>query len=723
VVEEEVDIVRRSFSRSGENMRKRTFFGAAVIGVVLALYGSLAVTVVTHNTAEPAADATPPMDLTALAGSLASMLPKPVLAASAPVGADGVGLVDTDQGIWHLRTRNGDPASFFFGNPGDYPIMGDWDCDGVDTPGLYRRSDGYVYLRNANTQGPANIRFFFGNPGDFPLAGDFNADGCDTVSIYRPSEAKIYVINALGANDGGLGAADYGYVFGNPGDKPFTGDFNSNGTDTVGLHRESTGFMYFRNTNSQGNAHNEFYFGDPGDRLVSGNWLGTGEDYPAVYRPSNRTVYMRHSNTQGNADEQYQWGESHYVPVAGRFGTLNTGVTVNVSGAPTELAYAVESFYNDQQAAPHIPAELRSTLLGLFDFPKTKTITGTAKTSEAYGKGVAVVESNGDTLLAVTNNGWEWRVVGANPSGLGRTLAYGPGPRFVSIIGADWQKSGSTWPTTPLKTNADSVHIYTVDPVAGAGSIVGFPRSTYIDSPQGHIRVTKTMEGKSPENTVEALKLETGLPIEGYLHTGMGSAYGGGSPPPGFQDLVDAMGGFPFLMPYNAGPAVAGDNHVNGAEALALARERITLPHGGPDRSLAQGLLMKSALATIKPLGMLEIPNLLSIMDGFVNTNLSVDDLLTLAATVYTVNPGPMPTLTPADLVNSSHVSGTGIVSSHPPYNQNEGTLPNVIMKGCLFTPDNVTFGYDLQPIQDLTFLDLQDGVLTIHPWICDDGS
>jgi hypothetical protein len=219
------------------------------------------------------------------------------------------------------------------------------------------------------------------------------------------------------------------------------------------------------------------------------------------------------------------------------------------------------------------------------------------------------------------------------------------------------------------------------------------------------------------------LKMETGLPIEGYLHTGMGSIVGGGNPPPGFTDVIDAFGGFPFLVPYDAGTATEGDTFVNGNKAQAIARERKTLPHGGPDRVLAQGLLMKAALATIKPLGIIELPNLVSMMDGFVNTNLSVDDLVTLAATVYTVDPGPMPTLSAANLAASGHVSGAKIVPSHEPYNQNVGTLPNVMIKGCLYTPDNSTFGYKLTALNDATFVDLQDGLLSATPWVCDDGS
>ena len=208
-------------------------------------------------------------------------------------------------GRFHLWDKIASPHgtnSFFYGNPGDVPFSGDWNCDGVETLGLYRRSDGFVYLRNSNTQGVADITFFFGNPGDLPIAGDFNNDGCDTVAIYRPSEARFYIINQLGQNGGGLGAAEYSYLFGNPGDKPFIADFNGDGIDSPGLHRESSGFVYIRNSNTQGVADAQFFFGNPGDKIVAGDWNGDGIDTVGVYRPTSGFLYIRNSNTAGIAD-------------------------------------------------------------------------------------------------------------------------------------------------------------------------------------------------------------------------------------------------------------------------------------------------------------------------------------------------------------------------------------------------------------------------------------
>jgi hypothetical protein len=253
---------------------------------------------------------------------------------SAPDG-ESVGLVDPASGIWNLRENSGFATSFYFGNPGDYPVIGDWNCDGTDTPGLYRQSDGYVYLRNSNRQGVADTRFFFGDPGDIPLAGDMNGDGCDTISVYRPSAQRFYVINELGADDGGLGAADYSFLFGNPGDQPVVGDWDGDGVDEVGLHRESTGLFYWRNTLTTGIADGLIYFGDPGDRFVAGDWgVVDGRDTPAVYRPSDHTVYFRHTLTEGVADSQFRWpgAESAWLPVAGGF---NLSQPLSPSGVAT----------------------------------------------------------------------------------------------------------------------------------------------------------------------------------------------------------------------------------------------------------------------------------------------------------------------------------------------------------------------------------------------------
>ena len=236
---------------------------------------------------------------------------------------DSVGLVDPSSGLWHVENPDGSVASFYYGNPGDVPFMGDWDCDTVATPGLFRTSDAFAYLRNSNSQGIADIRFFFGNPSDIPLAGDFNGDGCDTLSIYRPSEARFYIMNELGENEGGLGAAEYSFLFGNPGDKPVVGDWDGDGIDEIGLHRDTTGFFYWRNTLDQGIAHGEIFFGDPGDRFVAGDWgVIDKKDSPAVYRPSARTFYFRHTLTQGNADSTSTWGHPTWLPVAGPAGVI-----------------------------------------------------------------------------------------------------------------------------------------------------------------------------------------------------------------------------------------------------------------------------------------------------------------------------------------------------------------------------------------------------------------
>ena len=250
-----------------------------------------------------------------VAAVLPSMLPD--LEAEPPCPEDGecdtVALVDTSARFKMLAELRwgSDEASFYYGNPGDYALMGDWDCDGTATPAMYRSTNGFMYLRNSNSQGVADVDYFYGNPSDVPLAGDFDGDGCDTLAIYRPNEGKVYVKNTLGT-----GVADYEFFFGNPGDKPFVGDFDGDGIDTVGLHREDTGFVYFRNSNDSGVADLEFFFGNPDDKLLADDWDGDGDDTVAVFRPSNGMLYVKLANSAGAADYSLPVGSGFAAVVA-----------------------------------------------------------------------------------------------------------------------------------------------------------------------------------------------------------------------------------------------------------------------------------------------------------------------------------------------------------------------------------------------------------------------
>jgi len=74
-------------------------------------------------------------------------------------------------------------VSFVYGNSDDIPVVGDWNGDGIDTPGVVR--GGMWYLRNSNLPGDADVSFVYGNSDDIPVVGVWNGDGIDTPGVVR----------------------------------------------------------------------------------------------------------------------------------------------------------------------------------------------------------------------------------------------------------------------------------------------------------------------------------------------------------------------------------------------------------------------------------------------------------------------------------------------------------------------------------------------------------
>jgi photosystem II stability/assembly factor-like uncharacterized protein len=233
---------------------------------------------------------------------------------SAPV--DSTGVFRPTDGLLYLKNNNVTgfaDVALNYGLAGDYPVVGDWDGDGIVTIGIYR--DGSFYLRNSNTLGFAEIVFPFGMPGDQPIAGDWDGDGVDTIGIYRPSIGQFLL-----RNSNSEGAEEMSFFLGNVGDVGIAGDWDGDRLDTTGVFRPSNGVIFLKNSNDTGFADIALNYGLPGDQPVMGDWNNDGVDTIGIYR--NGTFYLRNENTNGFAELIFGLGNPGDMPIAGNWDGL-----------------------------------------------------------------------------------------------------------------------------------------------------------------------------------------------------------------------------------------------------------------------------------------------------------------------------------------------------------------------------------------------------------------
>lgn len=193
-----------------------------------------------------------------------------------------------------------DDMSVGFGQAGDIPLVGDWNGDGIDTPGVFR--NGVVYLRNSNTAGPADITYTFGPAGTKVIVGDWDGDGIDTLGVVQGDTFYLRATNAASSTFTtqvavGLLATD----------TPIAGDWNGDGIDTVAVYRPSMRAFYIDGA--------VVWYGLVGDVPVIGDWNNDGIDTVGVFR--NGTFFLRNSNTTGVEDLSLTYGAFQDLPLAG----------------------------------------------------------------------------------------------------------------------------------------------------------------------------------------------------------------------------------------------------------------------------------------------------------------------------------------------------------------------------------------------------------------------
>ncbi|MPY96191.1 MAG: hypothetical protein GEV08_24940 [Acidimicrobiia bacterium] len=201
-------------------------------------------------------------------------------------------------------------APFHYGAAGHIPVMGDWDGDGVVSPGVF--ADGIWHLRNSNSTGQPDGTFAYGATGHRPVVG--------TWAGFRHWGVGLVVGNQwLLRHHSSPGQPDlvFHYGTGAPDEVPVVGDWNGDGTMTPGVVAPtSSGLLRWklRNSNSAGPPDITFDYGLNGDIPVVGDWDLDGKWTPGVVR-GNQWL-LRNGNSFDDPDVSFTFDTPPGIPLA-----------------------------------------------------------------------------------------------------------------------------------------------------------------------------------------------------------------------------------------------------------------------------------------------------------------------------------------------------------------------------------------------------------------------
>jgi protocatechuate 3,4-dioxygenase beta subunit len=124
---------------------------------------------------------------------------------------------------------------FFYGTPGDHPIVGDWNGDGIATIAVFRDGTWRRDTDGDGKQSSADQTDRYGGQNDIPLVGDFNGDGIQELVIFRDG---VWYVDTNG--NGEIDGEDQVFQLGGPGDTPVVGDWNGDGRAEPGVFHDNS---------------------------------------------------------------------------------------------------------------------------------------------------------------------------------------------------------------------------------------------------------------------------------------------------------------------------------------------------------------------------------------------------------------------------------------------------------------------------------------------------
>lgn len=227
---------------------------------------------------------------------------------------------------------------------------------------------------------------------------------------------------------------------------------------------------------------------------------------------------------------------------------------------------------------------------------------------------------------------------------LGSAGSHGPGPSAKDLSLRPQQSAGfnililGTDARDREASRTDVIMLAHVDPEQPRVNLVSIPRDTRVPlsgigyTKINHAHALGELHGDTRSGTKAAIQAVSNLcscTINYYIKTDF----------EGFEHFIDTLGGLdvhldaPVKLTYAYTTLPAGDNHLSGAEALDLVRERKSLPGGDSGRQANQAMVLKEIIrSVIQPKNLKNLPSLIEqVREDVLDTNLRDADLISLA--------------------------------------------------------------------------------------------
>jgi hypothetical protein len=223
------------------------------------------------------------------------------------------------------------------------PIIGKWVHGSGSLVGVYQSHERDFALRADNSAGPADCYYLYAPnapKNDVPIVGDWLGRGTTSLGIYRSSNRSFYLSDSNTSVNASVQASitDLSFPPNVLDGMPIAGDWDGNGSTTIGLYDPAAMAFYLRNNNSTGPYDIKVdvrAFAAPGDIPIAGNWSSSITGKPEIngvmtlglYRPMTAEWFLFCEPTAPNAARlftpksiyRFRYGAPGDLPVVGHW--------------------------------------------------------------------------------------------------------------------------------------------------------------------------------------------------------------------------------------------------------------------------------------------------------------------------------------------------------------------------------------------------------------------